>query len=175
MLSPERYKWFYKLSQNEAFLSTISLSDRLIEEQYQMELLLRFIALVSQSDFIIKKDLSDYLDDANEKIIKSDFDTVKTEQIFTKTFSLLNETLGEKAFKKEGKGRFLESGFEAVAIGLALNIDQYSDDDKQDLQAKISALYTQDFHTQNAGSGSTARNRMNKIIPAAKEYFCKNE
>lgn len=43
MSNRERYKWLKDLSQNEAFQSSIFLSDKAREEQYDLELLLRFL------------------------------------------------------------------------------------------------------------------------------------
>ena len=45
MINRDRFLWFDSLSKNEDFMETLSLSDRLYDEQYHMELLLRFISL----------------------------------------------------------------------------------------------------------------------------------
>ena len=45
MLNPQRYEWFSQLSNNDDFMTTISISDRQEKEQYHKELLLRYIAL----------------------------------------------------------------------------------------------------------------------------------
>ncbi|MDK2773107.1 MAG: DUF262 domain-containing protein [Flavobacterium sp.] len=116
MINPDKYNWFNEMATNQDFLDTLSLSDRLYDEQYHMELLLRFIAL-SHYQYNHKKDVGDFLDDINEDILNKDtldFDFVK--ENFELTFSTLNRILGEKAFKKyngdDFKGKFLESSFE---------------------------------------------------------------
>lgn len=174
MIDPDRFHWFEEMSKNADFLSTLSLSERLSDEQYQMELLLRFIAL-SQFEYDNKRDVGDFLDDVNEKLLEEnnqlDFD--KITDVFNRTFKLINDTLGDRAFKKDQKGKFLESGFEAIAIGIASNIKDYTEGDIDFLRSKMIDLYSQDFYLSNAGSGSNAKSRINKLVPAAKEFFKK--
>lgn len=178
MINPEIYKWFYSLSTNNDFLETLSLSDRLYDEQYHMELLLRFIALANY-DYDNKKDVGDFLDDINEDILNSQtFDFEKVKNNFESTFKNLNRILGEKSFKKytvnDFKGKFLESAFEAVSTGLSANIESYNfpEDDNLIIQ-KIQNLYFEQVYIQTSGSGSNAKSRIPKLVPFAKIYFQK--
>lgn len=177
MISPDRYKWFDELSNNESFRTTISISDRQEKEQYHKELLLRYIAL-SEYEYDAKKDVSDFLDDINYKIIYEDEKVCEEiRNKFIKVFDLINLAWNDKAFKKDQKGKFLESAFEAIAIGLSKNIDDYNDDSEDDIEyvkKKIGSLYDEMFYTENAGSGSNAKTRINKLIPDAIAYFKKD-
>lgn len=175
MISPEKYKWFDELSNNIDFKTTISISERQEKEQYHKELLLRYIAL-SEYAYDSTKDVSDFLDEINYKIIDEDEDIcISIKNRFEKTFSIINRALGDKAFKKEQKGKFLESAFEAISIGLSKNIDYYNDtSDISFIKDKIIDLYNQSFYIQNAGSGSNAKVRISKLVPEAIEYFNKN-
>ncbi len=176
MINESVYKWFFELSEFPAFQNSISLSDRLYFEQYHMELLLRYIALI-YFPYNHKKDLGDYLDDVNEAILmdpKFNFEQVGND--FKKTFEALNNLLDEKSFKKfdgiDFKGKFLESAFETVAVGLGTNIQSYTfPQDNSKLLEKIKGLYTQDSYSLNAGSGSNAKTRIPRIVPFAKDFF----
>mgnify|MGYP003582939041 CR=1 FL=1 len=178
MINRDRFLWFEGLSKNSNFLETLSLSDRLYDEQYHMELLLRFISL-TQYNYNNKKDVGDFLDDINEDILNSDtfnFDRVK--QNFETTFETLNRILGEKSFKKfsgnDFKGKFLESAFEAIAVGLACNISSYSlPEDDEIIKTKIQRLYNESTYNQTSGSGSNAKTRIPKLVPFTKTYFAK--
>lgn len=179
MISPKKYKWFNELAKNEDFIETLSLSDRLYDEQYHMELLLRFIAL-AHYDYDPKKDVGDFLDDINDDILSNNsfkFDEVKRN--FELTFSTLNRVLGEKAFKKfngtDFRGKFLESSFESVAIGLAENISQYQEDGSDDnlILDRIKGLYSEDTYNETSGSGSNAKVRIPRLVPFAKQHFIK--
>ena len=97
---------------------------------------------------------------------------------FLKTFNFLNEILGEKSFKKydgsEFKGKFLESAYESVAVGLGANIKSYNlPDDKELILSKIKAFYAEDIYRTYAGSGSNAKSRIPKLVPFSIEYFKK--
>ncbi|WP_143883882.1 DUF262 domain-containing protein [Chryseobacterium binzhouense] len=178
MINPDKYNWFNEMATNSNFLETLSLSDRLYEEQYHMELLLRFIALTYYK-YNHKKDVGDFLDDINEDILNSEnlnFKLVK--ENFDLTFSTLNRILSEKAFKKfsgnDFKGKFLESAFEAISVGVASNISNYNfPTDDNILIDKIQKLYEQETYNQTSGSGSNAKSRIPKLIPFSIQYFAK--
>lgn len=176
MINPDKYKWFENLSKNRDFLETLSLSDRLFEEQYHMELLLRYIAL-SNYPYNKKKDVGDFLDDINEEILNNEnFDFSRVKEEFELTFSILNEVLGEKSFKKHNgedfRGKFLESAYEAISVGLTANLDLYKND-RNSLLEKVRELYDEDDYNKTSGSGSNAKSRIPKLIPFAKKFFSK--
>lgn len=178
MINKDTFTWFKQLANDENFTNTISLSDRLYDEQYPMELVLRFIAL-TKFEYTSKKELSDYFDETTEKILRDpDFNYEQNGVAFEQTFKVINEVVGEDAFKRfDGirfKGKFLESAFEAVTIGLAENFDKYNfPDDNEFLLDKIKRLHNEEIFKRYTGSGSNARTRIPKIIAFTKEYFYK--
>ncbi|MBV6485184.1 MAG: hypothetical protein KFKLKKLM_01737 [Flavobacteriales bacterium] len=178
MVNKPTFTWFKKLATDNDFIETISLSDRLFEEQYPMELVLRHIALV-HFDYSPKKELSDFFDDIVEQIlIDKSFDYSKYELQFKQTFKLINQLFGDDAFKRfDGqsfKGKFLESAYEAISIGIASNFDDYLlPNDNDLLKEKIKNLHSEPTFQKYTGSGSNARTRIPNIIPFAKQYFKK--
>lgn len=176
MVKKDIYTWFKNLAENENFLETISLSDRLIDEQYPMELVLRFISLLHYR-YDSKKELKDFFDDIIEQILlDTDFKYDIYKEEFELTFKLLNQVAGENVFKRyDGqafKGKFLESAFEAIAVGVGFNLKKYAAaDNLKELAQKIKDLHAQDTFRKNTGSGSNAKTRINKVIPFSKEYF----
>lgn len=178
MINPGKFKWFNNLASNSDFQETLALSERLSDEQYHMELLLRFIALKNY-EYNNKKDVGDFLDDINDEILNNeDVDMAGIEANFIKTFSTLNRILGEKTFKKyngaDFKGKFLESSYEAVSVGVATNIDDYNfPEDDNFLLEKIKKLYDEPTMIRTSGSGSNAKVRIPKLVPFAKEFFKK--
>lgn len=178
MVNKEKYIWLNSLAKNNDFLETISLSDKLVEEQYPMELALRHIAL-AHYDYSPSKELSDFFDEITEKILNEEgFPALEYGNNFNKTFKLLNEIFGEDAFKRydgeKFKGKFLESAFEAVSVGIAHNCDSYTfPNDIEFIKDKVKALHSEEVFRKNTGSGSNARNRIPKIIPFTKDFFKK--
>ncbi|QXV67070.1 DUF262 domain-containing protein [Mucilaginibacter sp. 21P] len=178
MINKPKFEWFKALSQNEAFVETTSLSDRLTDEQYPMELVLRHIALL-HFDYSPKKELSDFFDDITELILSEPgYPLEKFSEQFVGTFDLLNKLEGDNVFKRfDGnvfKGKFLESAYEAVSVGVAFNLSSYKlPDDIDFLRAKIKNLHTEEHFRKYTGSGSNAKTRIPNILPFAKEYFKK--
>jgi hypothetical protein len=178
MMNKPTFVWFKKLATNPDFVETLSLSDRLLDEQYPMELVLRHIALV-HFEYSPKKELSDYFDDIVEQIlVDTHFQYEAIEAKFNETFALLNSLEGENIFKRyDGvsfKGKFLESTFEAISVGIAVNMSQYTlPEDNDFLKAKIKALHSEGEFRKYTGSGSNAKTRIPKIVPFAKSFFSK--
>jgi len=177
MVNRDLFIWFKKLSRNVNFLNTINLSDKLIQEQYQMELALRYISL-RYYEYSSKKDVKEFLDDTLDEILQdSDFDFEKVQRDFEKLFDLLNSALGEDVFKKyyldtdSFKGKFLESAFEAITVGVSYNLEHYSQGNLEVIKEKIKALWNEVDFIKNSGSGTNASMRIPKIIPFAKHFF----
>jgi len=180
MIKPAAHEWFERMSDLPEFLNTISISERLINEEYNSELLLRVIALL-KFPYDSKKDLGDYLDNINDQIATTDhLNFEEIEQVLIKTFRMLNNALGEKAFKKfendDFKGKFLESAYECIATGLAANIHEWDvTNDLEELKSRIKQLYEKEEFIANIGSGSNARTRIPRIVPFGKVYFKRNK
>lgn len=178
MVNKPTFVWFKKLASNPDFIETISLSDRLADEQYPMELVLRHIAL-THFDYSQKKELSDYFDDIIETILADyDFPYDEFEAMFNQTFKLLNSIEGENVFKRyDGtsfRGKFLESAFEAISVGVATNYSKYElPNDIDFIKGKIKAIHTEERFRRYTGSGSNARTRIPKVVPFAKGFFSK--
>lgn len=185
LLNDEFYKWLNILSKDPAFLNTLPLSDKAMDEQYNMELALRFLIFkrIDPNEVRSTTDLSEYVTEKMRNLATDEnFDFRKEETDFYKTFELLNYALGEDSFKKfdpnKGTftGRFLISGYEAVAFGLGRNIDKYSDeilDDilKKDFIEKIKGIWSNTSFQQRSGSGMPVTMRIPTIVPIGDAAF----
>ncbi len=176
MINKPFFEWLENLSKDVNFQECLSLSDKLIDERYEMELLLRFIIYPDYK--YNQKGVGEFLTRSIKEIAKKasndNFDYQHTEKIFIKTFKLLNEILGEAAFKKNGKGKFLESLFEVISIGLSKNVEDYNtEDDKLILKNKIINIWNESDFVSNMGSGSNASVRIPRIVPFGIKYFKK--
>ncbi len=178
MVNKPTYQWFIDIANNENFRQTLSLTDRLYEEQYNVELALRFVSLFNY-EYSPKDDVKDFLDETTEKILlDKDFDYAKIKEKFIKTFTILNTILNDKSFKRydgdKFKGKFLESAFESISIGLAHNLDSYTLPQDNDLIiGKIKKLHMHDEFKKYTGSGTNARTRIPRLIPFTIIYFQK--
>jgi hypothetical protein len=177
------YTWMLDLSTHENYKTCISLTDKWIEEKYDQELILR---LLTFSLYTFKKGKVDdfinesiFYDENNllKRIESGEFDLEKEKRKFEKTFNLLFKVKGESVFQKQGKGQqFLESYFEAIAIGLYNNIDEYEDttEDIALLKSKINSIEAQDdFTGYKKASGTNSEARIKNVVPFGKQYFKK--
>jgi hypothetical protein len=131
--SPTFFARLERLAQLDAFRDSVSLSDKQIEERYDLELVTRFIALHNRESSRITqnslRDLPQILDDESvELATKSNSVINKIEDIFIKTFSVIADNGDEDVFrrwdntKQEFRGPFLISAFEIIALGIGFHI-----------------------------------------------------
>ena len=108
MLNKTFFDWVSQLGRYASFRNCIPLSERQIEEQYDLELVVRFLVL---------KELP-----LGKLVGRNDLGQEAT--AFKKTFDLLDGALGEDAFKKfntkkdKATGPLLISLFEVFALGI---------------------------------------------------------
>lgn len=175
MMNKSFYDWIKILAENEHFLNCISLSDRLMQEQYNMELVLRYLSCFYY--VYDNKEVSEFLTDSLHKISKDkNFNYDEEEEKFLKLFSILDNSLGDKVFTKfDGqsfKGKFLESSFEAITIGLRFNLDSYKGKrDEKIITEKIKQMWSNPKFLNYSGSGSNAKIRIPKLIKFGKEFY----
>lgn len=175
MEEPEKYPFIKELSHNKYFRDALQLSDRQIEEKYDMELVCRYLVgrYSNESDYTSLKDINDFISERVLKILREE-DLTKEKSIFEELFQKLSNT-GERIFakydrSKDGfKGMFLISAFEAIAIGLSNSINNYAD--PQRLLERIKEIWTQEEFINMGGSGTSAKSRMGKTIAYGKTFF----
>lgn len=141
MINSDGYELLKSLALNADFIATVPISDKQTEECYAQELVLRFL-VQRNSDQKTRKEHSDvrpYLDAelirlfSNNSII--DFDTER--HIFDKSFSLMNNALGEDVFKKYNISKEKYEGaisiliYELIVVGVSRLVEcaQKSDEE----------------------------------------------
>ena len=152
-----------------------------MNEQYDMELVLRFIVFrtMASAELINIGDLGEFLTDKT-KVLAQDkaFDYKKEETAFRETFAFLASVLRDDAFRRYAaeKQRFLGgfsvSAFEAVAIGIGYN-PKVAKENPALVEKKVKEMWTDDDFVSNSGSGIRASSRVPKIIPYGRTTFAK--
>ncbi len=181
MINKDFYSWLKELANYTAFTDALSLADNLIDQQYHMEMALRFFiyknitldeikGVYDLADFITKK-MIEYADSKT-------FDLNKEKEIFIKTFDFIQKTIGEDAFKRFNvdkqvfQGRFLLSMFECIAVGIGKNIATkdlvFS---KDEVMEKASSLWTVEEFQNKTGSGVSVSSRLPVLIPMGEKLF----
>lgn len=180
MINKEFYTWLKSLSEDENFLNVLSLPDRMLEEQYNMELALRFIILkrIDVTEIKTTQDLGAFITDKMiEYCSPGALDQNEEERIFRDTFKFLNERTGEATFKRYNaekdrfEGKFLLSAFESIGIGVGINIDSIKNRSSEEFRSKLIELWKDEGFQSKTGSGVNVTSRVPVIIPIGKEKF----
>jgi hypothetical protein len=103
MLNREMYNWMKQLSRDSNFVECVALSERAVEEQYDMELVLRFLVFrtLPPPDLVNLGDLGEFLTDKASELARDEsFDYKGEEQAFKETFGILKKRLGDDAFRR---------------------------------------------------------------------------
>ena len=178
-LNRDFFQWILERSNDENFIKTTCLTETAIESQFGVELVLRFLAfrfVPYQSGM----DVHEYLDDALIKMAtETGFDKNAEGRIFTRTFHILNEALGDRAFKRwdgsEFSGKFLISIFEVMAKGVSTNIDALesleNSNRKQHIKTVAQGLWGNEVFRQNSGAGVRGTTRLARLLPIGPELL----
>ncbi len=178
MLNRDFYQWIRGLADFEPFRECIALSDRLYEEQYDVELALRFVLLFSIPVEILAqvKDIGIFLTDQMIELAEKEvIDFPQYERAFYTTFNILVRTTGGNSFRRyvpnsdRYTGGFLLSAYEVIALGVGFNHLGLPNDD--DLTNRIKNVWESEIYAAWSGSGITAMRRLPHIIPLGREIF----
>jgi hypothetical protein len=181
MINKDFYYWIKNLAEYPSFLFSTSLAERLIDEQYHLEIALRFF-IYKNIDLDEIKGVYDLADFVTKKMItyadSSDFDKEKEASIFKSTFDFVSEYLEDDGFKKYNigkdkfQGMFLLSAFEAIAIGIGKNIESGTlDADGLSVLSKAKSMWENTDFQKRSGSGVSVSSRLPVLIPLGTSLF----
>jgi hypothetical protein len=179
MLNKDLYHLMRSLADYEAFKNCIALSDRLYEEQYDMELVLRFILLFDKDEEYLKNlggDVSVFLTEKmREMAVNRELNYNQIERAFKTTFDLLNEVMGDDSFKRyklqeeRFLGGFLLSVYEVVALGIGYHYENLPKQDQ--ISNQIKGIWSSPIYQKWSGAGVNAARRLPYLIPLGREVF----
>jgi hypothetical protein len=177
MANNKFFKWISSLREDVNFVNSSNLSERLIEEQYDMELITRFFIFKNIDESKLSKinDLSSFLDDRIIEIASDKKFNYKLEKkIFKSVFFKLNSALEENAFKKydlkkeKPVGSFLISVFEIMALGLGYHHGRMDNITEDDIVKVHKSLFS---GKSGASTGMRASTRLSTTIKLGRERF----
>lgn len=177
MVSSSLFHTIQELAKYEPFLQCVKLSDKNIEEQYDLELVIRFICLRNERLDSISKmsDLSVFLD---KEIVKKMKDlTYNWDQEilnFKNTFDKIASQIKENAFQRYNKsndkfsGGFLVSAFEIVALGIGNNPENVENSTIKD---KVIEVWDRIEAEDISWKGYNASGRLVKTLKLGRSIF----
>lgn len=176
-VKPQFYRWVHELSKYPAFQACLPLTERQRQEQYDLELAIRFLVLrtIDMVDLVGLRELGEFLTESAVALAADDtFEYEQGATAFRATFDVVSEALGDDAFRKYESqrfiGPFLISAFEVVALGLGFNQPSTLDKTEVAERVKTQVWKKASFLTS---SGIRATQRLPHTLPFGREVFGK--
>lgn len=173
MANQQFFQWFEDLRKRPAFMQCLALSDRNLEEQYDLDLICRFLVLHNTPDAELEKigDIGPYLDDKMVDLASSPQHSLdELASVFEETFNLIEQALGDNAFKRyvrdQGRyrGGFLISAFEYIALGVGFNVANGTPPPIEKLERASQEIWSKPEFQVHSGSGVRASSRIPKVV-----------
>jgi len=184
MLDSTFIDFIIECSKNSDFITCVS---KISEDQklgvYDQELVLRFFALKNYRNKFVH-DLSDFLTEymeivTEQETLNSLFNYEKEQNIFSKTFKILNLILGEKIFGRWGsiapQSNFAVYQYESIVIAIQKVIDNIDENNEAHIdkvkQVILNIKKNKKFITQTTGGGKNSKGALAKRIEIAESFF----
>jgi hypothetical protein len=181
MLDNTFFQWLHEMSQNVHFQNCLSMTERAKQEAYDVELCLRFFVYKNSTreEFVALKDIGEYITDKMVNFATNGFNRANEQQIFERTFELLDGLTSDNSFRKFNQdqdrfqGAFSISAFEVISRGLGQNIDQYHGNQANInlIEDKIKDVWSNPIFIQRSGSGSRASSRLPHFSDLSQQIF----
>lgn len=172
---PEMLRWIEDLAADPNFQDVIGLTGKDLSTRYDMELVLRFMVFLSNYGSSLKdfKSVDVFLTNIlREFINERSFDYKGKKRVFQRTFKIIRDVCGTDALRYKnspGSGKFSISFFEAVALGVAQNIDDLPI--AADLKKKVNSIGRTKEYMGATGAGTNANFRIPKLLQLGRRYF----
>ncbi|MNE30835.1 hypothetical protein D3C80_1243750 [compost metagenome] len=183
-VSPDFYAWLEALSKHKGFVTCVSLSDTLIEERFDLELVVRFLLLHNRPlDKLTQNSLRGFTQILDDEAVdlasnhsKATLDEL--ERTFKETFDFISLNGGENAFRRwdytrgNYRGSFLTTSFEVFALGLGFNI-RNNTPFKDDLEGVIKEFWSRPEMQEGFATGRSTEKRLSVFVPLGREILKK--
>jgi hypothetical protein len=157
------------------------LSERALEERYDLELVVRFLVLRTINEDRLKQvgDLGPFLTDRIVEFAESkQYDPTLEDTAFRRTFQLLASSLGEDSFKKydpekeRALGPVLISVYELMALGIGFHAHKKSHKLTSDRVKEVhQSLWSNQEFLDSTGSGIPAAARNPVTVRLGRKLF----
>lgn len=165
------------------FIKITNLTLKQMKEAYDMELINRFILSLNYENINFSKyshdtKIGDFIDDETLEILeKKSINIDEAISLLKSSIDFLYENLGKNAFRRynidQNKyyGYLNLSAYEAILIGVAKNLDQLKNLDKNTIEDKIKGIYSEQTYLKASGRGIKVLNRFEQLVRFSMEYF----
>lgn len=181
MTNPDFFSWITDLSTRDYFKECIVMTDRALEEQFDLELITRFIVFrnLELDQLTNIPELGTFLTE-NIVTLAEDpsFNKEENEIAFQRTFEALARILGDKSFKRynnvkeNAQGAMLISIFEIIAIGMSHYLGNHENNINDEKIIEVhKTLPAEKRFSLSSGQGVRASTRIPNTIGLGREMF----
>ncbi|MGW6271709.1 DUF262 domain-containing protein [Streptomyces sp. NPDC055060] len=178
-LSRTHFDWLQDVASSEDFKDVLTLPERLINEQYHLELALRFITLRMLPEDRISSigNIGEFLSAEILTLVEKGYAELRAEkEAFDECFRILNESIGGDAMRKlnpvtgRTEGAFSSTAFEVLALGLG-HYAPGRDFGTDEVRSAREALWNDPAFAPGHATGQRADQRMKRTIPYGRRLF----
>jgi hypothetical protein len=155
------------IAQNPDFVELIAPTEKQVSELYLEELVLRFVSLY-KNYHNVKQVLSVHMTEYMRNVIKDGSFDYSRGELLLRVINLL-KPFGKDIFRKGGG--FSTGLYEAITIGVAVNIDYYTHEGAKEVKRRIGLLKTEHDFSQFTGSASNSKSRIINRMKIAERIF----
>lgn len=177
--SPEFFARVERMASHSDFRAVVGLSDKQIEERYDLELVTRFLVLHNWPQERITqtalRDLPQILDDEAVRLATAfPAGFAELERTFIDTFAHISVHGDEDVLRRwdstkgEFRGPFLTSAFEIIALGLGYNI-RNGIPIRSDLLELAKELWSRESMQSGYSTGRSTESRLAEFLPLGRE------
>lgn len=177
-VDPDFLHWLEGLARMPEFRDSAQLTDRHIKEQYDIELVLRFLTLLKKEPLRLHelRNFGQFLDDQSLALAKKSETWPSMESDFKSVFGLINNSVGANAFRRwlpakaAYSGGFLNTSFEAIAIGLGYHIAKGSPH-REDIENVTKEFWARPEMNEKYATGVSTERRLVRVIDIGRQLF----
>lgn len=159
------------LAKNCKFQELINLGENKINELYDEELVLRFVALYdSDIEQMASKNAAIFMTEYMKRSVQNeDYDYDGIKNTFEKTINVLSQ-LDDLTFRFSNN-QFSTSLYEATMVGIARNIETYESASLEFIKEKIAGIKEDETFNKYKGAAASSKSRLVNRMKSALEYF----
>ncbi len=183
-VSVEFFSWLEKLASYPSFVESTLLSDGLVDERYDLELVLRFLVLHARPSQLLTlvelRDFSEVLDNESVSLAASyPAASEQLQRVFENTFDFIAANGADRVFKKwdrdkdEFKGSFLNTAFEVFALGIGYHVAAGTAY-RKDLLDVVKAFWSRPEMRGRYATGVSTERRLVRFVPLGREILAAN-
>ncbi|MEH0419955.1 DUF262 domain-containing protein [Streptomyces sp. B21-083] len=178
-LSKTHFEWLQDVASSKDFQAVLNLPERLIKEQYHLELALRFISLRLLPEDKISSigNIGEFLSAETLSLVEKGYPELRSEkEAFDLCFRALNDSLGGDAMRKlnpvtgRTEGAFSSTAFEVLSLGLGHYAPERVPGESEVKRAR-EELWNDPAFAPGHATGQRADQRMKRTIPYGRQLF----